>query len=295
VFRAEERGRLDTGRGGEQIDRRGAVACATSSIREQSNPQAGQGPEAVRAQHVDAGEHRLDRRRCGWRNLRVERLAAESGITPCGVRTSVNADATIVATAREAASRRPFHRDAGDSTERSKTPVAGSIHIDVPVKPVWPNDPSGRNSPRLDEYDESRSQPSPRTFGSPAGVAGDVMRAMVSGASTRALPIAPPPSIIRAKRVRSPAVEKTPAWPATPPIRRAVGSCTRPRNMTPSVPRHDASPAAQGSVGAMRGINEAGGRNVVAAMPSGVKIRSRTNASRGRLLTRLTMSPSTGS
>ena len=44
-------------------------------------------------------------------------------------------------------------------------PVAGSIQSDVPVKPVCPNDPTGSSSPRLDEYDESMSQPSPRTFG----------------------------------------------------------------------------------------------------------------------------------
>ena len=29
--------------------------------------------------------------------------------------------------------------------------VSGSIHSDVPVHPVWPNEPSGISSPRLDE------------------------------------------------------------------------------------------------------------------------------------------------
>ena len=29
--------------------------------------------------------------------------------------------------------------------------VSGSIQIDVPVKPVCPNDPIGRSSPRFDE------------------------------------------------------------------------------------------------------------------------------------------------
>ncbi len=47
----------------------------------------------------------------------------------------------------------------------TNTRVAGSIQSDVPVNPVWPNDPSGSNSPRLAEYDESMSQPRPRTFG----------------------------------------------------------------------------------------------------------------------------------
>src|ERR1019366_2751214 len=33
----------------------------------------------------------------------------------------------------------------------TKTLVAGSIQIDVPVKPVWPNEPMGRKSPRFAE------------------------------------------------------------------------------------------------------------------------------------------------
>ena len=69
----------------------------------------------------------------------------------------------------------------------TNTRLAGSIQIEVPVNPVWPNDPSGKNSPRFAEYDESTSQPKPRTFGSPAGVAGDVMRLTVSGARIRAV------------------------------------------------------------------------------------------------------------
>ena len=43
--------------------------------------------------------------------------------------------------------------------------VAGSIHREVPVKPVCPNDPTGRSSPRLEEYDESMSQPRPAHVG----------------------------------------------------------------------------------------------------------------------------------
>src|SRR6266705_291448 len=41
--------------------------------------------------------------------------------------------------------------------------VVGSIHSEVPVKPVWPNEPTGSNSPRFDENGESISQPSPRS------------------------------------------------------------------------------------------------------------------------------------
>src|SRR5215472_13988168 len=41
--------------------------------------------------------------------------------------------------------------------------VYGSTHIEVPVKPVWPNDPTGKSAPRFEENEESMSQPSPRT------------------------------------------------------------------------------------------------------------------------------------
>ena len=63
--------------------------------------------------------------------------------------------------------------------------VVGSTHSDVPVKPVWPNEPSGRRSPRLDENDESMSHPRPRTLRSAPGVAGDVIFATASGDRTR--------------------------------------------------------------------------------------------------------------
>ena len=42
-----------------------------------------------------------------------------------------------------------------------------------------------------------------------------------------------------AKRARSAAVEKRPAFPATPPSLRAVGSCTLPRTGVPSSLRYE--------------------------------------------------------
>ncbi len=63
--------------------------------------------------------------------------------------------------------------------------VAGSIHREVPVNPVCPNEPTGRSSPRLEEYDESMSQPSPRTLGS-SPIVGLVIFSTASGESTRA-------------------------------------------------------------------------------------------------------------
>src|SRR5665647_3702474 len=43
--------------------------------------------------------------------------------------------------------------------------VSGSIHSEVPVKPVCPKLPMGKSSPRLPECGESTSQPRPRRMG----------------------------------------------------------------------------------------------------------------------------------
>src|SRR4029079_16390582 len=106
----------------------------------------------------------------------------------------------------------------------------GSIHKLVPVKPVWPYDvPTGNRSPRLLEYDVSMSQPRPRTLVIPRGVCGEVIVLTAAADNTRTFPSWPLPSNMRAKSCRSCAVLKRPAWPAMPPMRRAVGSCTTPR------------------------------------------------------------------
>jgi hypothetical protein len=78
----------------------------------------------------------------------------------------------------------------------------------------------------------------------PGGVCTLVIILTVSGLKMRTPSNSPMLSIMRAKRAMSGAVVKRPACPATPPMKRAVGSCTVPRSMTPSVI----------SVGAMRGI-----------------------------------------
>src|SRR5579884_512214 len=48
----------------------------------------------------------------------------------------------------------------------------GSIHSEVPVNPVWPNDPTGKIVPRLLEYGDSMSQPKPRRAVPVAGCSG---------------------------------------------------------------------------------------------------------------------------
>ena len=54
-----------------------------------------------------------------------------------------------------------------------------------------------------------------------------------------------------------------PACPATPPIRRAVGSWTTPRSIWRSAPSHGHENGRHGSVGAIRALSEAAGRNCV--------------------------------
>src|ERR1051325_3376963 len=67
----------------------------------------------------------------------------------------------------------------------TKELLAGSIQIDVPVNPVWPNDPSGKRSPLFEEKVVARSQPSPRAAPVSETARGRVIVAMVLGLTTR--------------------------------------------------------------------------------------------------------------
>ena len=149
--------------------------------------------------------------------------------------------------------------------------MCGSSHSDVPVNPVWPNDPNGKRSPRLPEYVESMSHPRPRTSTRLEGEAGAVILATVGADRIRTSPSRPWSSSIRQNRDKSAAVLKSPAWPATPPMRRAVGSWTMPRrNVVPGLSHGHAS-GAHRSVGAIRGFKASGGRNIVSVIPKGSK------------------------
>ncbi len=66
--------------------------------------------------------------------------------------TSVSAEATRVAIRARSGTTSPLP-SGWTRFDRNTTnvSVAGSIQIDVPVKPVWPNEPSGNSSPRFDE------------------------------------------------------------------------------------------------------------------------------------------------
>ncbi len=66
--------------------------------------------------------------------------------------TSVSAEATIDATRARSGVTSPLPSGCTRFDRKMmNTRVAGSIQIDVPVNPVWPNEPIGRNSPRFDE------------------------------------------------------------------------------------------------------------------------------------------------
>src|ERR1700726_3929834 len=100
---------------------------------------------------------------------------------------------------------------------------------------------------------------------------------------------------MRQNTARSDAVLNKPACPATPPIRRAVGSCTTPRSIVRleasapvAAPHVSAADDVHHSVGANRGSSDAGGLNIVSDMPSGLNRRVETNRSNGILETRAT-------
>jgi hypothetical protein len=80
-------------------------------------------------------------------------------------------------------------------------------------------------------------------------------------------------STILQKMARSAAVPNNPAWPATPFILRAVGSCTTPRSIFMFGPSHGQPNGVQLSVGAILGVSTAGGLNIVSFMPSRVNTR----------------------
>ncbi len=68
----------------------------------------------------------------------------------------------------------------------TKESLAGSIQIEVPVNPVWPNEPSGNRSPLFDEKLVAMSQPKPRAAPFSLTACGRVIVATLSGLRMRA-------------------------------------------------------------------------------------------------------------
>ncbi len=93
----------------------------------------------------------------------------------------------------------------------TKVSLAGSTQIEVPVKPVWPKEPAGKRSPRLDENVVLTSQPRPRAPPSSVTCRGRVISETPSGERMRTPLYSPPFRIIWQKTARSSAVEKRPA------------------------------------------------------------------------------------
>src|SRR5947209_701583 len=92
----------------------------------------------------------------------------------------------------------------------------GSIHIDVPVKPTWPNADADIRVPH-EEVGSIVSHPSARELpGTRLFVTARARRAGESGGGIDASPRALRRTI-RAKAPTEAAVPNSPAWPATPP------------------------------------------------------------------------------
>src|SRR4029077_17697196 len=90
-------------------------------------------------------------------------------------------DATMEATRARSAPTSPCPSGCTQFDRKmTQTPVSGSTQIDVPVNPVWPNEPTGSSTPQIDEYALSRSQPRPR-LAPPTSAADLVIVATVSG------------------------------------------------------------------------------------------------------------------
>ena len=151
VLGAEERDQLDVLGLVQQVDavapsRARPVWLVTSPTR---LPRSGANPFG--AKHVEPGQ---DRRR---RPRRPAAAADGAEVAPGPALPSRDSPAPARSPrprpsrpARAAASRRPCRPDGRGSTGTRRTcRVAGSIHSDVPVKPVCPNEPSGSSSPRL--------------------------------------------------------------------------------------------------------------------------------------------------
>src|SRR5271168_4624521 len=103
-------------------------------------------------------------------------------ISSCSLTFRGRAAATAVAIFDRNAITLPFPRGWTALVSRMMyVRVVGSIHNDVPVNPVCPNEPTGSRSPRSLENGESMSQPKPRNTGDEGGCWGVVIFSTLSG------------------------------------------------------------------------------------------------------------------
>ena len=273
MFRAEQRDQRDVLRAVQQIDGRGAVARAPGVIGDQSDPLAHERRKPLGPQHVEPVRRRRQR---GRRSGRGRRSEVAPGIRERSRRCGQGSSAVAATVATRARSGVTSPLPSGCTRfDRNTTnrPVAGSIQRDVPVKPVWPNDPIGSSSPRLAEYAESKSQPSARTLRSSPGVAGVVILATVSGDedARTAETAAPEQHPAEHREIGGRAEQAGVSGHARPcdgrwDRERCPGASSCPAR------RMASRTACSVSVGATRGCRPAGGLNIVSFMPSGAKI-----------------------
>src|SRR5689334_19125979 len=148
------------------------------------------------------------------------------------IRAPSTACCTASATSRRSCTCRVLLRDGFTRLVRTTTnrSFSGSIQIEVPVKPVWPKLQGEKNWPAL-EPPSGESQPSALVDSLPCRA---VQRAIVAGLTIRTpFTPSPPLRIIMEKSARSFAVEKSPAWPATPPSAYEFSSWTVPHKRPP--------------------------------------------------------------
>ena len=122
-------------------------------VRDQADALAVERRESLRAQHVEAGHDRRSRGAGGGSVPDGAEIApGPHGRRGVGRLAPVSAEAATVATRARSGVTSPLP-SGWTRFDRNTTniPVSGSIQSDVPVKPVWPNEPTGSSSPRLDE------------------------------------------------------------------------------------------------------------------------------------------------
>src|SRR5271157_5799940 len=102
---------------------------------------------------------------------------------------SCSAAATAVATSVRKAITFPYFTCTALVSRITYVFVVGSIHNEVPVNPVCPNEPTGNRSPRLEENGESMSHPNPRTMVRLGGCCGVVIFSTIHGDNMGAPPL----------------------------------------------------------------------------------------------------------
>lgn len=145
--------------------------------------------------------------------------------------------------------------------------LSGSIHTQVPVKPVCPNTEAGASGLQglLSVCSVSGlSKPKPRRLSRDFNV---VKSSQVARLRYLRSPQIPLSSHICAILATSCVVENKPAFPDTPPMKAAASSCTNPCNLPP----RRKSVSTEGTICSFGNLRK--GKRLYDAVPSGHRIR----------------------